>query len=70
MSICRSVLVFLICRVLLLGPDLSLTVPHPVFADGASTEHTRKPRVHCRDHVRVLQRTGAVHRCAGQAPLP
>lgn len=39
---------------------------YALFADGASFEHTRKPRVHSRDHVRVLQRTRAVHRCAGQ----
>lgn len=43
-----------------------LSCSFSLFADRASSEHTRKPRVHGRDHVRVLQRTWAVHRCAGE----
>lgn len=41
-----------------------------VSADGASTQHTREPRVHSRDHVRVLQRPGSLHRRSGTFPQP
>lgn len=36
--------------------------------DRASTQHTRKQRVHSRDHVWVLQRPGSLHRCSGTFP--
>lgn len=41
-----------------------------VSADGASTQHTREPRVHSRDHVRVLQRPGSLHRRSGTFTSP
>lgn len=50
----------------MLTEDLSVFVS----ADGASTQHTREPRVHSRDHVRVLQRPGSLHRRSGTFPQP
>lgn len=36
-----------------------------VSSDGASAQHTGEPRVHSRDHVRVFQRPGSLHRRSG-----
>ena len=36
-----------------------------LLADGAAAQHAGEPRVHGRDHVRVLQHSWTVHRCTG-----
>lgn len=39
-------------------------------SDGASAQHAGEPGVHSRDHVRVLQRPGSLHRRSGTSPPP
>ena len=51
-------------RAALVVPTLD-SLDSPVVADGAPTQPPREPRVHCRGHVRDVQRPGPVHRGAG-----